>query len=225
MSNIQKYKLDLGDESYECSDDSSESLSSSDIDIDEEATKLLAAGGIIRDEESESIEDSDDIDANCPICYDKLQLPIKLNCCGKDIDYLCLKGILMSTSINRCCPLCRGAVSMDLLEKVKKEDLDNIPTTDNTNTDIIWCYHGRNLGFWEYDKRSNIEINNNYIIYQQDPDNYDPNTHLINIASINFIIDFKNNRQINQKTGAIRQISKKNNNIQIKGTAGVSGLI
>ena len=164
----------------------------------------------------------------CPICLCKHTLPIKLECCGQIVDYLCFKGILLSNLSNNC-PLCRHPLNTDLLEKIDKDQLvdtgyndsSDESSNDNSNdstqcvTDYQWYFAGRNFGWWQYDPNSNKDINRLYKKYESDNNS---NNDVITIGSSRFKLDFENGLQINLKSGAQRKIKKEdryNKNIMV----------
>jgi len=151
--------------------------------------------------------------------------------------------------VGATCPLCRQAVPSNIFEHAQSNITSNVHDLDiDTNTDsdyytssdsdddnvIIeekpvqhmtiyqWFYQGRNHGMWAYDNVSNRKINKLYAQYQKDPSNYDPTQHIVQISTLDFVIDFANMVQISLKYNSQRKIVNKiDPTIPVKGRAGI----
>jgi hypothetical protein len=186
---------------------------------------------------------------DCCICMATQKLPYKLEC-GHQFCYLCLKFALMSTTLT--CPLCRQEVPVEILEQphtihkqnsvrkyTKSSDFENNNETNETK--YIWLYAGRHNGHWKYDDTTNVILETEYNQWIQNSNNNDSfesnyQTEIeleehgfipINVGGVNkFYFNFKDMYQYNHRNGAKRNIKRlnteDNNNINIKGTAGLS---
>lgn len=159
----------------------------------------------------------------CVICYEKLQSPIILPC-DHEFCYQCLKTTLVFG--NYKCPQCRCIVPDNFLEKAI--------AAKSTSTFIIddgvkWMYSGRQNGWWFYENSHNQIIEEAYQKMQNWDDemttftNLKPHSIKIEILSVNYIIDFVRNLQINPLTLAIRLI-KRVMVADFKSSKGVGGL-
>lgn len=155
----------------------------------------------------------------CVICYEKLQSPIILPC-DHEFCYLCLKTTLVFG--NYKCPQCRCTVPNNFLEKAIAAKSTSTFVIDDG---VKWMYSGRHKGWWFYENSHNQLIEEAY----QKMRNWDDTTSLkptnvkIEILSVNYIIDFSNNMQINPLTSAIRLI-KRVMIADFKDSKGVGGL-
>lgn len=157
---------------------------------------------------------------SCPICYQQLNLPIKLECCGNLIDYLCIKTILLSNTVSHNCPMCRAKLSDDILENIDSSKL----AANNINNNCLnqWFFAGRQWGWWKYDPISNKEIDNQYQKYLSN--NTDKIFQITISPKINIEINYENMTQKNLSTGVIRNIKKEScyqKSMDSKGIAGI----
>jgi len=120
------------------------------------------------------------------------------------------------------CAMCRGEISADLLKKPNIISLDASETKKlikkepENNEEYVWYYAGFN-GYWQYDKRTNAELEKHY-------QNRDDRKFQMMIAGHMYIIDFDNNLQMRvDDPNKKRKIKRDLRNIpQRKGVAGIS---
>ena len=176
--------------------------------------------------------------SQCSICLkDVTILPQKLNC-EHVFCYLCLKFSIMSNGST--CPLCRREYDSNILNDAT---LDNVEQLKSNDMDIKWYYEGRSDGYWQYDIVSTQHLEEAYQEWKHNDDNhieldYYPDygtteaeleeTGFIPIAigDINkFYVNFDGMYQYNHRNGASRKIIRQekddNNDIVVKGIAGV----
>jgi len=154
----------------------------------------------------------------CGICLETFVYPCELTC-GHIFCFLCIKGWLQTMNT---CAMCRGEISADLLKKPNIISLDASETKKlikkepENNEEYVWYYAGFN-GYWQYDKRTNAELEKHY-------QNRDDRKFQMMIAGHMYIIDFDNNLQMRvDDPNKKRKIKRDLRNIpQRKGVAGIS---
>ena len=91
----------------------------------------------------------------CPICYQVCVHPVKLPC-NHIFCYLCVKGVVTR---NRNCALCRRSVPFSYLENPEMVDKSDLDIEQHKHTDDIqWFYQARRRGWWMYEKRIALEL-------------------------------------------------------------------
>jgi E3 ubiquitin-protein ligase RNF146 len=154
-------------------------------------------------------------DTLCGICLETFDYPCQLPC-GHIYCFLCIKGWIQKIN---ACAICRRDIPHDLIKNpnitnVKaKLSIEKQPENDG---EYVWYYGGFN-GFWQYDTRTNTELEKQY---QINPDR----TFQIMIAGHLYFIDFANNLQIRvDDPSKKRKIKRDVRNIsEKKGVAGLS---
>lgn len=158
----------------------------------------------------------------CPICRESITLPFTLEC-KHTFCYLCIKR---ASQENRRCPLCRRRITYDL------EIQGRITPQDEPRVQhYTWVYAGANVGFWQFDPRSDEEIERAYQKFVRK----EPNSESLDIYIMNrlYTIDFEREQQIHRRGATIvrRKIQRIeydgegkpiNPTINIKGIAGLS---
>lgn len=140
---------------------------------------------------------------DCCICLEEANIPIKLPC--KHIFcFLCIKGEAENYDRAKC-PLCRAGFDLDYL---KKPEL-----VDDLKSNSVWKYSGRNFGWWDYDEKTNLILEEEY--------KKDPKSRIeIYISGAEYIIDFEQMVQIRKNLDRIRNIKRDETYIS-KGIAGI----
>ena len=151
----------------------------------------------------------------CAICLETLIYPCELPC-GHIFCFLCIKGLIQTQSSK--CALCRTDIPVNVLESPQLVNLNEsgIKVEPSDDDFYVWYYEGRN-GWWEYDDRTNFEIENQF--------NRDPNNKFeILIAGFLYIIDFESGYQMRlDNANKKRRIKRDFKNINAnKGVAGIS---
>ena len=149
-------------------------------------------------------------ETECSICMEKYVYPCQLEC-GHIFCFLCIKGFV---SHSGKCALCRAAVSMDYLKTPNLVSMENEAIKIKARKHV-WYYEGRN-GWWEYDPRTNIELENEYKTDKK------KKFQLLISGSI-YVIDFENKLQYrlddpNKKRRIKRDLKNLNTR---KGVAGI----
>lgn len=164
----------------------------------------------------------DNIDLRCCICQEEYNLPVALSC-GHNFCYLCIKGVVITNNnygLTKC-PLCRTDIDIDMDDCHVNTYLCN----EQCESNIVWQYAGRNYGFWDYDNKSCIILEEEYEKYLSN-DIY--NKCCITIGCNEYIIDFENMEQVlksdSNKKRSIRRINKNLVDSCTKGTAGISNI-
>ena len=104
----------------------------------------------------------------CAICQDPLVHPIYLPC-GHRFCYLCIKGVYARRGT---CALCRQHIPASYIEKPSLQDNlhSDTPITTTTTTSMPtsvtgqqrWLYEARSGGWWQYEERVMVEIEQAY---------------------------------------------------------------
>ncbi|XP_063623377.1 E3 ubiquitin-protein ligase rnf146 isoform X2 [Cydia splendana] len=95
---------------------------------------------------------------DCAVCLQKCHHPTQLPC-GHIFCFLCVKGVAIQ---NKKCAMCRAEIPPDYLDHpVLLEKASPQASSEEVNEGYQWYYEGRN-GWWKYDERSNIELENSY---------------------------------------------------------------
>ena len=107
------------------------------------------------------------MDDDCPICAESISLPYTLPC-KHQFCYLCIKRAYEEKS---ACPYCRAPITENIHDEAclqATSGTKNVPQ-DTLPTTFTWIYAGANYGYWQFDPRSNNDIEEAYITYQRDP--------------------------------------------------------
>jgi E3 ubiquitin-protein ligase RNF146 len=149
-------------------------------------------------------------ETECSICMEKLLYPCQLEC-GHIFCYLCIKGFVNHSGK---CALCRAAVSMDYLKAPHLVSMEN-EAVKTRSRKHVWYYEGRN-GWWEYDSRTNIEIENEYKMDKK-------KKFQLLISGLIYVIDFENKLQYRlDDPSKKRRIKRDLKNLNTrKGVAGI----
>lgn len=165
---------------------------------------------------------------DCPICAEAISLPYILPCKHR-FCYLCIKRAYEEKS---ACPYCRAPITENIHDDArlqmtsKKEELpENVPTT------FTWIYAGANYGYWQFDPRSDTDIEEAYVAYQKDPTKSNFTLYIMNRPyEINFVSMKQYIKQGGRRASRdIRRLPKGTDgrpintdpNITIKGIAGL----
>ena len=134
----------------------------------------------------------------CSICRYSLNIPIKLEC-GHEYCFLCIKS---SHTILNECPYCRKTININLNNvTIKNQDLIVF------NLENLWVYSDiSDLKWWLHNPVTNKEIEDLYNNYKLS--NQVDYTYIISIAINNYIIDFKNMKQISKDDNIEKNIKR-----------------
>lgn len=161
------------------------------------------------------------LESHCFICASETELMVSLECPGKhQFCILCVQGIanqsLHAYNDTFPCPMCRHEVSKKSLEKVFLSE-KVVSVLKDKDTDV-WCYSGRQHGWWAFEPQMNEELEKAYQEYLSNNSN---KTHKLKIGTITYTYDFEKMIQVSDK-GNIRKICKsKTSNNSLKGIAGL----
>lgn len=164
--------------------------------------------------------------SECPICLDNLDFPFTLDC-NHSFCYLCIKNQILYSNKNNTCPLCRTELTNNDIYKIfdfkKIKENYKIKSESYKTSDIIWGYSNKdNSAIWQYSFENSHDIEQAWQYYLKSDHK---NLFILNIACVDYIIDFISMIQINLKTDKIRNISRidktKNNNLKIIGISGI----
>lgn len=180
--------------------------------------------------------DKEDIEENCSICFNKLNLPVTLKC-GHSFCFLCIKSTkleALSGKIN--CALCRKKIDIDI-NKLSLADIavkdDSICLDDQVLTTYprtVWLYASNDVtSWWYYDNETNkmIEELYNKHVAKTDDD------FKIHIGAKEYKLDFTNMLQSlasdESKKRAIKRLEMKDEKeeemlkqqYRVRGIAGV----
>lgn len=144
---------------------------------------------------------------DCPVCLGPAVFPIRIPC-GHVFCFLCVKGAARQS--NKC-PLCRQHIPVDFDKNPTVLEREEINTLDDG---YQWFYEGKN-GWWQYEKRTSDEIEENHKLNNKKFD--------LLICGTMYTIDLERNIQFNRDSpNRRRKIKRENaNNISVKGVAGV----
>nr|XP_018914362.1 PREDICTED: E3 ubiquitin-protein ligase rnf146-like [Bemisia tabaci] len=153
-------------------------------------------------------------DRDCAVCLETMIQPTELPC-KHVFCFLCVKGIAQKT---RCCALCRREIPLNyfdsphLLSDPDSEKVKGKTCSDDEDRPL-WYYKGRS-GWWQYDDRTRLELENAYSKKEQFCE--------VLIAGYLYVIDFGCMTQY-RKDDPIRRRSVKRETqpIKVKGVAGV----
>ncbi len=160
---------------------------------------------------------------DCCVCLEEITLPITTDC-NHHFCFLCLKSLIESSN-HPVCPLCRSPLDIDLNHLQVDENLVNDATES-----YQWQYHGKNYGWWDYDERSNKEIEEAYVSKDLgSPQSGLPGPCIIFIGHKSYSIDFTEMTQKNltdpSKIRKVRRIDRNSSDHHPKGTGGVAHFV
>lgn len=122
------------------------------------------------DSEPESQSNSQDENSYlCPICYDTMLYPIKLDC-KHTFCFLCVKGAFHTT---KTCPMCRSNIDKKLIihpvldAEISKKSTKKLFKESNElkqSSDISWFYESDRdkHTWWKFDLKTSLEIEKFY---------------------------------------------------------------
>jgi len=168
---------------------------------------------------------NDSNDSNeCSICLESINLPVTTNC-NHNFCYLCLKGVSQTSSQMKC-PLCRTPITVDLNNVSVNEDLVTELADIDLERGFVWQYSGRNHGWWNYDIKTNREIEDFYMDYVLRDDDSISSAgvpYIVTVGYQEYELDFEEMKQKSVlhpgRMRQIKRVSKKTKNT--KGTAGI----
>lgn len=149
----------------------------------------------------------------CLVCHNALVLPYT-SPCGHVFCYLCLKS---KCEYNSVCPVCHYLISFDICENVENP----AGSIYLESTKPTWLYQGRNDGWWRYDPVTDKILEEGYQNYLNE---HDSSTIDVTILNRSYIIDFEHMTQAPRffgQTRGIKRVDEDNDNIFIKGIAGL----
>jgi len=94
-------------------------------------------------------------DNKCPICLDRMVLPVTYEC-QHTFCFLCIKAVIEGNS-QPTCPLCRVNLDKDTHVKIPESKLNEVPKER-----YYWQYQGRNFGWWNYERQMSNQIEETY---------------------------------------------------------------
>ncbi|CAK8675956.1 unnamed protein product [Clavelina lepadiformis] len=147
----------------------------------------------------------------CAICLQQCMQPVQLPC-SHVFCFLCAKGTAMQS---HKCALCRATIPNDFISKPSHFAKEVGITTENDTSEprYVWFYQGYN-GWWQYDDRTCIEIEDAYLNKEQSVD--------VLIAGSVYIIDFQNEVQYQRnRNSRKRKIKRDLATAEKKGVAGL----
>ncbi|XP_046968972.1 E3 ubiquitin-protein ligase rnf146 [Vanessa cardui] len=158
--------------------------------------------------------DKDSQERDCAICLQKYHHPTRLPC-GHIFCFLCVKGIAIQS---KKCAMCRMEIPHDYFDHpdlIEKLDHDEI-TSEGDTEKYQWYYEGRN-GWWKYDERSNMDLENTY--------NSGETECLLLLAGTIYCVDFHNMIQIRRSDPTKRRKVKRDiPTLPSKGIAGIKNI-
>uniref|UniRef100_A0A1A9VMV6 E3 ubiquitin-protein ligase n=1 Tax=Glossina austeni TaxID=7395 RepID=A0A1A9VMV6_GLOAU len=163
----------------------------------------------------------------CPICLQTCIHPARLPC-GHIFCFLCVKGVAYK---NRRCAMCRREIPGEFLNHPQLVNgIEDICSTKATEDGYQWFYEGRNGGWWAYDKRSALQIEEAYQRLLQNLRVEDQSvlfdceviTYDIQICGNIYTIDFAHWTQYPQNMPSKERKICRAKNMPIKGVAGIS---
>ncbi|XP_050429009.1 E3 ubiquitin-protein ligase rnf146-like [Adelges cooleyi] len=157
--------------------------------------------------EKKSAEDLKSECIDCPVCLGTAVIPTRIPC-GHVFCFLCVKG---ASRRAKKCPLCRQAIPVDFDKNPTVLERQEIETLDDG---YQWFYEGKN-GWWQYEKRTSEEIEQNFKLSNMKFD--------LLICGTMYTIDLDRNVQFSKECpNRRRKVKRENaNNIAVKGVAGV----
>lgn len=148
----------------------------------------------------------------CPICLQTCIHPARLPC-GHIFCFLCVKGVAYK---NRRCAMCRREIPPEFLDHPQLVNgIQDICKTKTTEDGYQWFYEGRNGGWWAYDPRSILELEEAY--HSSSTTNYD-----ILICGSMYTIDFTQMVQFAKDCPHRKRRIQRAKNCPSKGVAGIS---
>uniref|UniRef100_A0A1A9WCX4 E3 ubiquitin-protein ligase n=1 Tax=Glossina brevipalpis TaxID=37001 RepID=A0A1A9WCX4_9MUSC len=166
----------------------------------------------------------------CPICLQTCIHPARLPC-GHIFCFLCVKGVAYK---NRRCAMCRREIPVEFLNHPQLVNgIEGICSTKATEDGYQWFYEGRNGGWWAYDKRSALQIEEAYQRLLQNLRIEDQSvlfdcevvTYDIQICGNIYTIDFAHWTQYPQNMPSKERKICRAKNMPVKGVAGISNRI
>nr|XP_026499199.1 E3 ubiquitin-protein ligase rnf146 [Vanessa tameamea] len=158
--------------------------------------------------------DKDSQERDCAICLQKYHHPTRLPC-GHIFCFLCVKGIAIQS---KKCAMCRMEIPHDyfehpdLIEKLAHDEI----TSEGDTEKYQWYYEGRN-GWWKYDERSNMDLENTYSSGETEC--------LLLLAGTIYCVDFHNMIQIRRSDPTKRRKVKRDiPTLPSKGIAGIKNV-
>ncbi|XP_050351452.1 E3 ubiquitin-protein ligase RNF146-B [Nymphalis io] len=155
--------------------------------------------------------DKDSQEQDCAICLQKYHHPTRLPC-GHIFCFLCVKGIAIQS---KKCAMCRMEIPHDYFDHpdlIEKLGLEEIASEGDTEK-YQWYYEGRN-GWWKYDERSNMDLENMYSSGETEC--------LLLLAGTIYCVDFHNMIQIRRSDPTKRRRVKRDiPTLPSKGIAGI----
>ncbi|VVC28077.1 Hypothetical protein CINCED_3A014804 [Cinara cedri] len=148
----------------------------------------------------------------CPICLGPAVFPIQIPC-GHVFCFLCIKGAAQQSNI---CPMCRQAVPRNFYKKPIFLEYPGHDQEEDFHYDgYQWFYECRSGGWWQYEKRTSEEIEQNYQLNNKRFD--------LLICGTLYTIDLDLNMQYNIDNPARRRKLKRENGnkLLVKGIAGI----
>lgn len=172
----------------------------------------------------------------CPICCQQYTFKTELPECGHKFCFLCIKGVALR---NGTCPLCRkliprgifrdpvimtsnnqvtnpGQVVVEADTNVTEDVLDQ-----KQNGEVHWFYEARHGGWWRYERRHEVEIEEAYQCGARSID--------MLIAGSLYSVDLENMRQYRKNRNSLgrysRAIKRVEEDVNLDGAVrGVAGL-
>ncbi|XP_033645192.1 E3 ubiquitin-protein ligase rnf146-like [Asterias rubens] len=136
----------------------------------------------------------------CAVCLQTCIHPVKLPC-THIFCFLCVKG---AANQSRRCALCRQAIPVEYFNNptlVGKDVKETKEVDLETETDhYAWFYEGRN-GWWQYDERTNVELEESY--------NAKKRSFELLIAGYMYVVDLDNMLQMRRHDQSRRRRIKR----------------
>ncbi|VVC44167.1 Zinc finger, RING-type,Zinc finger, RING/FYVE/PHD-type,WWE domain, subgroup,Zinc finger, RING- [Cinara cedri] len=167
------------------------------------------------EEEEDKTEKSKSEIIECPICLGPAVFPILIPC-GHVFCFLCIKGVVQQSNI---CPMCRQAVPNNFYKNPIFLEYLGHNQEDFDHDGYQWFYECRSGGWWQYEKRTSEEIEQNYQLNNK-------KFNLL-ICGTLYTIDLDRNVQYSVDNPSKRRKLKRENgsNLLVKGIAGIHYLL
>jgi hypothetical protein len=134
--------------------------------------------------------DDVDVDDECCICMQPMSLPWKSSACTHLFCFVCLKaacGMQQQRGEAPTCPMCRAPIDANELNRasISASNANTVP-----DGQALWFYRGRTGGWWQFETRQCVALEELWGIWQADPVAYDPTQHPLQIGAAHYLYDF-----------------------------------